>query len=99
MRLRQLRAGCPREAPGNTIDKGKAGPGLLAHILTSKYCDHLPIYRQSQMYEREGIELARSTMTGWASQCALLILPVIDELKNQYLAPIIFMETILQLKY
>jgi transposase len=70
------------EAPGNTIDKGKAGPGLLAHILTSKYCDHLPIYRQSQMYEREGIEVARSTMTGWARQCALLIVPVIDELKK-----------------
>lgn len=65
-----------------TIDKGKAGPGLLAHILVQKYCNHLPLYRQSQIYEREGIDLSRSTMASWAGSCARLLEPLIDELKK-----------------
>jgi hypothetical protein len=69
-------------APSNTIDKGKAGPGLLAHIIVQKYCNHLPMYRQSQIYEREGITIPRSTMAGWAGQCARLLKPLIDELKK-----------------
>jgi transposase len=64
------------------IDKGKAGPGLLAHILVQKYCNHLPLYRQSQIYEREDIELSRSTMAGWASGCARLLQPLCGELKE-----------------
>ena len=64
------------------IDKGKAGPGLLAHILVQKYCNHLPLYRQSQIYEREDIEISRSTMSGWAGQCSRLLEPLIDELKR-----------------
>jgi transposase len=64
------------------IDKGKAGPGLLAHILVQKYCNHLPLYRQSQIYEREGIDLSRSTMASWAGQCAILLQPLIEELKK-----------------
>lgn len=43
------------------IAKGMAGPGLLAHILVQKYCNHLPLYRQSEIYAREDIELSRST--------------------------------------
>jgi transposase len=69
-----------------TIDKGKAGSGLLAHILIQKYCDHLPLYRQSQMYEREGVEIARSTMAGWAAGCARLLEPLVDELKKTIFA-------------
>jgi len=65
-----------------TIAKGKAAPGLLAHILVQKYCDHLPFYRQSQIYEREGVELARSTMASWAGQCAELLTPLINELRK-----------------
>lgn len=64
------------------IDKGKAGSGLLAHILVQKYCNHLPLYRQSQIYEREGIELPRSTMAGWAGQCSRLLQPLIDCLRK-----------------
>ena len=60
-------------ASSKAIDKGKAGSGLLAHILIQKYCNHLPIYRQHQIY----------TMTGWASRCALLLQPLIDELKQE----------------
>jgi len=48
------------------IDKGKVGSGLLAHIMVQKYCNHLPLYRQSQIYERESsIKIARSTMGSW----------------------------------
>jgi transposase len=69
-------------APSNTIDKGKAGPGMLAHIIIQKYCNHLPLYRQSEIYGREGVEIARSTMSSWAGQCAKLIELLIDELKK-----------------
>ena len=70
-------------ASSKAIDKGKAGSRLLAHILIQKYCNHLPIYRQHQIYLREGVEIAQSTMTGWASRCALLLQPLIDELKQE----------------
>jgi transposase len=53
-------------APSRPIDRGLAGPGLLAHVLVSKFADHLPLYRQSEIYERSGIELERSTLAGWA---------------------------------
>jgi transposase len=69
--------------PNQVIDKGKAGPGLLAHILVQKYCNHLPFYRQSQIYEREGIDLSRSTMASWAGQISRLLKPLIDELKKE----------------
>jgi transposase len=52
-------------APARPIERGIAGPGLLAHVLVSKYCDHLPLYRQSQIYARDGIELDRSTLADW----------------------------------
>ena len=48
--------------PSRPIERGRPGPGLLAHVLVSKYADHLPLYRQSQIYAREGIDLDRSTM-------------------------------------
>jgi transposase len=74
------------DAPGNTIDKGKAGPGLLAHLLVQKYCHHLPFYRQSQIYWREGIDLSRSTMASWARQCAKLLAPLIEALRKEVFA-------------
>jgi transposase len=64
------------------IDKGKAGAGLLAHVLIQKYQDHLPLYRQSQIFEREGIDLSRSTLSRWAVACSQLLNPLIDEIKN-----------------
>ena len=89
--IRQIRPRCAcincdhivqAPAPGNTIDKGKAGPGLLAHVIIQKYLNHLPLYRQSQIYEREGIEIARSTMGGWVGGCARLLEPLWEELKK-----------------
>ncbi len=62
-------AGCERivqaPAPSRPIERGLAGPGLLAHVLVAKYCDHQPLYRQAEMYAREGVELERSTLADW----------------------------------
>ena len=60
-------------APSRPIARGMASPGLLAHVLVAKYCDHRPLYRQSGMYAREGVELERSTLAGWVGQCLSLI--------------------------
>jgi transposase len=73
-------------AQSKPIDKGKAGAGLLAHIIVQKYCDHLPMYRQSQIYAREGIDLPRSTLASWAGQCARLLEPLVNELRKSIFA-------------
>ncbi|MGY4265124.1 MULTISPECIES: IS66 family transposase [unclassified Bradyrhizobium] len=52
-------------APERLIAGGMATPALIAHVLVSKYCDHTPLYRQSQIFARHGVELARSTLAGW----------------------------------
>ena len=69
-------------APYHAIDRGKAGPNLLAHVLMSKYADHLPLYRQSGMYEREGLILPRSTLAGWVGQMTSLLEPLHKVLEN-----------------
>jgi len=59
-------------APSRPIDRGIPGLGLLAHVLVSKYADHLPLYRQAEIYAREGVDLDRSTLADWvgsASSC------------------------------
>jgi transposase len=52
-------------APERPIAKGLVSPGLLAHVLVAKYCDHLPLYRQSQNFARHGVDLDRSTLANW----------------------------------
>lgn len=68
------------------IDKGKAGPGLLAHVLVQKYSYHLPLYRQSLMYKSEGIDLSRSTMAGWVYSCSQLLAPLVEEIQKHVFA-------------
>lgn len=63
-------------APSCPLDRGLAGAGLLAHVLVGRYCDHLPRYRQSQIYGREGVEIDRSTMVDWVAACARLLQPL-----------------------
>ena len=70
------------EAPSRPIERGLAGPGLLAHVLVSKYCDHQPLYRQSEIYARQGVELERSTMADWVGGCSQLLSPLIDALSR-----------------
>jgi transposase len=62
--------------PSRPIERGLAGPGLLAHVLVSKYADHLPLYRQSEIYAREHVHLERSTMAGWVAQTSRLLTPL-----------------------
>ena len=66
------------EAPSRPIERGLAGPGLLAHVLVSKYADHLPLYRQSEIYAREGVELERSTLADWVGGASKLLAPLVD---------------------
>jgi transposase len=61
--------------PSLPIERGRPGPGLLAHLLVSKYCDHLPLNRQSDIYAREGVELDRSTLADWVGRAASLASP------------------------
>ena len=69
------------EAPSRPIARGMAGPGLLAHVLVSKYCDHLPLYRQSEMYARQDVELERSTLADWVGGSAQLLEPLVEALR------------------
>ncbi|NLY25482.1 MAG: IS66 family transposase [Bacteroidales bacterium] len=74
------------DLPSRPIDKGIAGPGLLSHILVSKYVYHLPFYRQSQRFKTEHqIDIPRSTMGGWQSSIASLLHLLYEEQKRQIL--------------
>ncbi len=70
------------EAPSRPIARGLAGPGLLAHVLVSKYCDHLPLHRQSEIYARQDVELERSTMADWVGGSSQLLSPLVDALRR-----------------
>src|SRR5919107_3171131 len=69
-------------APPMPTPRGRATPGTLAHLLVSKYCDHLPLYRQSEIYAREGVELDRSTLGDWVGQAAWLLDPVVAAIQR-----------------
>jgi transposase len=73
-------------APSRPLPNGLAGAGLLAHVLVSKYCDHLPLYRQSEIYGREGVELGRSTLAVWVGQCEYLLRPLVDAVRKHVLS-------------
>ena len=73
-------------APSRPIERGLPGPGLLAHVLVSKYADHLPLYRQSAIYARDGVELDRSTLADWVGASARLLAPLVDALGRHVLA-------------
>ncbi len=72
--------------PTLPIPSGNAGPGLLAHLMISKYVDHLPFYRQVQMFKREGVKLAESTISGWFKAVCKLLDPLYEEIRAQVLA-------------
>jgi len=73
-------------APSRPIDRGLAGPGLLAHVLTAKFCDHLPLYRQSEIYAREGVDLDRSTLAKWVGESSSLLAPLVEVLRRYVLS-------------
>lgn len=73
-------------APSRPIERSYAGPGLLAHVLVSKFCDHLPYYRQSQIYARDGVELDRSTLAAWGGAASALLDPLLGALEDYVMA-------------
>jgi transposase len=64
--------------PSMPIERGMAGPGLIAQVLVGKYCDHLPLYRQAEIFAREGVEIERSVMAGWVAKAAELVAPLVE---------------------
>ena len=74
------------EKPMQPIEKGLAGPGLLAQVAVSKYNDHLPLHRQEAIFERHGVELSRQTLSGWMRRCAELVRPLCEEMKQRVLS-------------
>lgn len=68
--------------PLKPIPKANATAGLLSHILISKFEDHLPLYRQSNMWERLGIDISRSTMSNWVMACGDLLNPLVELLRK-----------------
>lgn len=69
--------------PSLPIERGRPGPGLLAHVLVAKYADHLPLYRQSGIYAREGVDLERSTLADWVGRSAALLAPLVEALRKE----------------
>jgi transposase len=98
IRIRRPRYGCracgtihQAPAPERPIARGLASPGLLAHVLVSKYCDHLPLYRQSQIFARHGVELDRSTLANWVGGAVWWLEPLQARLaEHVFAAPTLF---------
>ena len=73
-------------APSRPIERGMAGPGLLAHVIVGKYADHLPLFRQAEIYSREGVELDRSLLAQWVGNISALLTPLTAALREHVLA-------------
>jgi transposase len=73
-------------APDLPIERGRPGPGLLAHVAVSKYCDGLPLYRQSAILEREGVAVDRATMAEWIGHIAWWCRPLAELIGTQVMA-------------
>jgi len=90
MRPKFTCTGCDRvveaPAPSRPIERGLAAPSLLAHVIVSKYADHLPLFRQSEIYARQGVEISRSTMAGWVGAASDLLGPLVDAIGKHVFA-------------
>lgn len=73
------------EKPASIIEKSFASAGLLAQIVVSKFCDHLPLYRQEQIFRRHSLDLSRQTMSGWMLQLGEAIIPLINLMQEEIL--------------
>lgn len=72
--------------PPQVVEQGRAGASLIAHVILSKYDDHLPLYRQQQQFERLGVYFPRQTLCDWVEQGAQWLQPVVREMKRELLA-------------
>lgn len=73
-------------APPQAVEKSLAGEGLLAHVVVSKYVDHLPRHRLEGIFAREGIDLPRSTLCGWVADVATALTPIGEQLRREITA-------------
>jgi transposase len=73
-------------APERVIAKGMATPGLIAHVLVSKYCDHLPLYRQAEIFARHGLDINRSTLANWVGGACWWLEPLHELLAKNVFA-------------
>lgn len=71
--------------PPSVVEQGMPGSGLLAHLLLSKYDDHLPLYRQQQQFARLGVNFARQTLCDWIEKGALALQPIVRRMKEELL--------------
>ena len=84
---------CPRcqdgvaqqSLPSRPIEKGRPEPGLLAQVITAKYADHLPLYRQEQIFNRQGVGITRTLMSEWNGAVADLLTPLAETIHGQIL--------------
>ena len=76
--------------PTLPIERGRPGPGLIAHVVVSKFCDHTPLHRQSLIYAREGVELDRATLADWVGQAEFLLAPLAEEIGRHIRAGSVF---------
>lgn len=93
LRIRRPKYGCrscgtihQAPAPERPIAKGLASPALLSQVLISKYCDHLPLYRQSQIFARQGVILNRSTLANWVAGASWWLTPIRDRVADHVMA-------------
>ncbi|HEV3214090.1 MAG TPA: IS66 family transposase [Vicinamibacterales bacterium] len=90
----RLKYACPRchegvveaPAPPQAVEKSLAGEGLLAHVVVSKYLDHLPLYRLERIFLRQGVDLSRATLCGWVAEVAAALTPIGDQLRHEVTA-------------
>jgi transposase len=74
--------------PTLPIERGRPGPALLAHVVVSKFCDHLPLHRQADIYARQGVAIDRSVMAGWIGHIAGLLEPLSERIERHVRAGI-----------
>jgi len=94
LRVERVKLACPgchegvscAALPPRPIDRGLPGPGLLAFVLTSKYSEHSTLYRLEDILKRHGLSVARSTMCGWVGAAAMLLDPIVQEMRRELLA-------------
>ncbi len=73
-------------APSRPLERSMAGPALLANVLVSKFCDHLPLYRQAEIAARQGVELERSTLAEWVGGASALLHPLVEATRRHVMA-------------
>jgi transposase len=72
--------------PSLPIERGRPGPGLLAHVIVSKYADALPLHRQSDIYARQGIDLSRAVLADWVGTMSALTAPLVEHIRRHVIA-------------